>query len=516
MDYFIYPMFLLLGLIIGVIIILLINTIRYKNNENKMNKLLINAQKEASLIKKEALEEAEEKIKILEQKTQFEVLEKKEDIRKEYEKLEQREEALVKRDEILQKRELIMNDKEQKVFDLQEKNILKKEELDKLYKEEMTKLETISKFTKDEAKDLLIKKTKEMCSIELSNLIKDKEKEAKFTANEKAKEIITLAMQRYSSNLAASENVTIIEIPNEEMKGKLIGREGRNIRTIEAVTGVDLIIDDTPGSITISCFDPLRREIARICLETMIKDGKVNPTRIEDLYEKVSNEILEETRQVAKDTLNELGITIYEEELITLIGKLKYRSSYGQNLLNHSKEVAYIAGDIAAELGEDVTLARRAGLLHDIGKVINTEIGGSHVELGKELAKKYKENSVVINSIASHHGDEDATSIISVVIAIADSISASRPGARRDSSETYFRRLEELEKIGKSFQGVEKAFVVSAGRELRIMVKPEEIDDITSYKLAKEIKEKIEEEMSYPGIIKVIVIRETRVEEQAR
>ena len=455
-------------------------------------------------------------IKNLENKLKSEMLEKKEEVQKELERVEQREETLVKRDENIQRRELVLDEREQKIYSLQESNLQKKEQLTKLYNEEVSKLEEISNYSKDKAKDLLFERIKNLSAVEFNNYIKEKEKEAKYQASEKAKEFITMAMQRYAADMATLENVSVVEIPNEDMKGKLIGREGRNIRTIENVTGVDLIIDDTPGSITLSCFDPMRREIARICLETMIKDGKISPTRIEELYNKVTEEILEEARQEAKDVTNELGLAIYEEELLTLIGRMKYRTSYGQNLLKHAKEVAYIAGDIASELGEDVLLARRAGLLHDIGKVVSTDLGGSHVELGKEIAKKYKENSVVINSIASHHNDEEATSIIALIIAIADTISASRPGARRNSSETYFRRLEELEEIGNSFKGVDKAFVVSAGRELRVMVKPNQIDDLASYQLAKDIKAQIESKMTYPGIVKVIVIRETRVEEQAK
>lgn len=516
MDYLICLLFLLLGLIIGIIIVLLINAIRFKNNENKINKMLINAKTEADILKNKTLKEAEEKTRVLENKVLRELDEKKSEYKKEKLRLEQREESLSKRDEILQKRELLMDEKEHKIFVLQEQNNDKKLQLDRIYNEELLKLEKISNYSMSEAKRILINKINESCELEFSNLIREKEQEAKFVAKEKSKNILVSSMQRYVGDLVISENVTMVEIPNEEMKGKLIGREGRNIRTIEAITGVDLIIDDTPGVVVLSCFDPLRREIARICLETMIKDGKIHPSRIEDLYEKVSNDIIEETNENAKAVLIELGINIFEEELITIIGRLKYRSSFGQNALQHSIEVAYLAGNIASELGEDITLARRAGLLHDIGKAINTEIGGSHVEIGKEIAKKYKEHEVVINSIASHHGDEEATSIISSIVGMADAISASRPGARKDSSENYFRRLEDLEKIGNSFSGVEKAFAVQAGRELRVIVNPKEVDDIVSFKLAREIKNKIESEMSYPGVIKVVLIRQTRIEEQAK
>lgn len=516
MDHLMYLLFLLLGLIIGIIIILLINAIKVKNNENKINNMLINAKKEAKIIKKEAIEEAQEQILLLEKKTNIEIQEKKEEVKEELKRLEFREETLVKRDENLQKREFSMDEKEQKLTRLQEKTSEKQIELDNLLKIEIKRLEQLSGYSETEAKKLLIEKVNQTCELEFANIVRKKEQEAKFTSAEKSKNILVSSMQRYVADLVISENVSVVQIPTEEMKGKLIGREGRNIRTIEAVTGVDLIIDDTPGVVVLSCFDPLRREIAKICLETMIKDGKINPSRIEDLYDKVSENILEEITQVGKETIIELGITIYDEDLIHTIGKLKYRSSYGQNALQHSKEVAYLAGNIASELKEDVTLARRAGLLHDIGKAVNTETGGSHVEIGKEIAKKYKEHEVVINSIASHHGDEDATSVISNIVGIADTISASRPGARRDSSENYFKRLEELEKIGNSFKGVDKSYAVQAGRELRIMVKSDEVDDLASFKMAKDIKNRIENEMSYPGIIKVVVIRQTKVEEQAK
>ena len=300
------------------------------------------------------------------------------------------------------------------------------------------------------------------------------------------------------------------------MKGRIIGREGRNIRTIEAITGVDLIIDDTPEAIVISSFDPLRREIAKITIETLIKDGRIHPTRIEEIYDKTVRDMKEKIREFGNNALFELGITKVDNELIEIIGRLHFRTSYGRNALNHSIEVAHLSGIMASEIGENVTLAKRAGLLHDIGKAIDHEVEGSHIEIGVDIAKKYKENDVVINAIASHHGDKEATTIISKLVQIADSLSASRPGARNDSLENYIKRLEQLEAISNDIKGVDKSYALQAGRELRVLVKPEEIDDVTSHKIAREIKEKIEKEMQYPGTIKVTVIRETRAEEEAK
>ena len=334
--------------------------------------------------------------------------------------------------------------------------------------------------------------------------------------DKKAKTMLVSCMQKYASDVANEQTVTVVELPNDEMKGRIIGREGRNIRTIEAVTGVDLIIDDTPEAIVLSSFDPLRREIARVTLETLIKDGRIHPTRIEELYDKVSKEMNVKIMEYGESALFDLGLTKMDSELVELIGKLHFRTSFGQNALMHSIEVAHISGLIAAELGENVTLAKRAGLLHDIGKAIDHEVEGSHVTIGSEIAKKYKENDIVINAIESHHGDTEATSVISVIVAIADALSASRPGARSDSLENYVKRLEELEKIASNTPGVDKSYAVQAGREVRVIVKPEEVDDLGSYKVARDIKTKIENELQYPGTIKVTVVRETRAVEEAK
>ena len=353
-------------------------------------------------------------------------------------------------------------------------------------------------------------------NFEIATYIKDRESEAKLEADKKAKSLLVTCMQRYASDVAGDQTVTVVALPNDEMKGRIIGREGRNIRTIEAVTGVDLIIDDTPEAIVLSSFDPLRREMARETIESLIKDGRIHPSRIEELYEKVSQDIKVKIRERGETALFDLGLTKMDSELVELIGKLNYRTSYGQNALQHSIEVANLAGILASEIGENVTLARRAGLLHDIGKAIDHYVEGSHVTIGSDIAKKYKENSTVIDAIESHHGDAEPKTIIAVLVAIADALSASRPGARNDSLENYLKRLEELENIANSIKGVEKTFAVQAGRELRVIVKPEDVDDLGSYKVARDIKTRIENELQYPGTIKVTVIRETRAIEEAK
>lgn len=421
-----------------------------------------------------------------------------------------------KRDENYQKREQLLDDREERLQDRLKKIQDDQAEMEKLKEEQIELLSKISGLDKNKAHDLIMKKIEEDMNVEIANYIKEREDEAKLTIDKSAKEMLVSTMQRYSSDVSNEQTVSTIELPNNEMKGRIIGREGRNIRTIEAVTGVDLIIDDTPEVIVISSFDPLRREIAKITIETLIKDGRINPTRIEEVYDRTVREMKEKIIEFGNNALFELGITKVDNDLIEIIGKLYFRTSYGQNALHHSMEVAHLAGIMAAELGENVTLAKRAGLLHDIGKAIDHEIEGSHVDIGVDLAKKYKENEIVINAIASHHGDAPQTNIISNLVQIADSLSASRPGARNDSLENYIKRLEQLESISNGISGVDKSYALQAGRELRVLVKPEEVDDVKSYKIAREIKEKIENEMQYPGTIKVTVVRETRVVEEAK
>ena len=388
--------------------------------------------------------------------------------------------------------------------------------MEEIKKEQLEKLEKISCYSKEEAREIILKKVEEDMSLEIAAYIKDKEAEAKMTVDKNAKSLLVSSMQKYASDVASEQTVTVVNLPSEEMKGRIIGREGRNIRTIEAVTGVDLIIDDTPEAIVLSSFDPLRREIARVAIETLIKDGRIHPARIEEIYDKTCKDMKAKILEYGDSALFELGLTKFEPELIELIGRLHFRTSYGQNVLRHSIEVASLAGIMAAEIGENVMLAKRAGLLHDIGKAIDHEMEGSHVELGVSIAKKYKEKDIIINAIESHHGDVEPTSIIAELVAIADALSASRPGARNDSLENYVQRLHDLENIANETEGVDKSFAMQAGRELRVLVKPEEVDDLTSHKIARDIKNRIEDELQYPGTIKVTVIRETRATEEAK
>ncbi len=506
----------IIGLFLGIGLTFLINHFRVNNAESKIKSYLEKAQKEAEKVKRDMLFSAKEESHKLKMDLDKEIKEKKAEIKESEERLIQREKNMDKRDENYQKREQLLDDREERLQDRLKKIQDDQAEMEKLKEEQIELLSKISGLDKNKAHDLIMKKIEEDMNVEIANYIKEREDEAKLTIDKSAKEMLVSTMQRYSSDVSNEQTVSTIELPNNEMKGRIIGREGRNIRTIEAVTGVDLIIDDTPEVIVISSFDPLRREIAKITIETLIKDGRINPTRIEEVYDRTVREMKEKIIEFGNNALFELGITKVDNDLIEIIGKLYFRTSYGQNALHHSMEVAHLAGIMAAELGENVTLAKRAGLLHDIGKAIDHEIEGSHVDIGVDLAKKYKENEIVINAIASHHGDAPQTNIISNLVQIADSLSASRPGARNDSLENYIKRLEQLESISNGISGVDKSYALQAGRELRVLVKPEEVDDVKSYKIAREIKEKIENEMQYPGTIKVTVVRETRVVEEAK
>lgn len=507
---------ILIGIFLGIITLVIINYIKGNSASKKAEKLLEKAKKEAEKIKKDFLLEAKEEEHKLKIEIDKEIKNKKAELGDLEEKLLIREGNIERRDQTLQNREQMLEEKENNIINKQKELQKEQVELEDIKQEQIKLLESIAGYSKNQAREMVLKKVEEMMNLEIAAYIKDREAEAKLEVDRKAKAMLTSSMQKYAGDVASEQTVTVVTLPNDEMKGRIIGREGRNIRTIEAVTGVDLIIDDTPEAIVLSSFDPLRREIARLTLEDLIKDGRIHPARIEEIYDTVTKDINAQILEYGESALFELGITKMDPELIEILGKLHFRTSFGQNALQHSIEVAHLAGILASEIGENVSLARRAGLLHDIGKSIDHEIEGSHVELGVQLAKKYKENEVVINAIESHHGDKEPTSIISELVAIADTLSASRPGARNDSSENYIKRLQELEGIAKSIDGVDKTFAVQAGRELRVIVQPEKIDDLGSYKVARDIKNRIEQELQYPGTIKVTVIRETRAIEEAK
>ena len=515
-DILIFILLVLIGIIVGALLIIVINVIK-GNTVSKKNQLMIEStKKEADKIKRDSILETKEELHRLKLETEKELKEKKLEVKEAENRLTQRESNMDKRELLFQKREEALDERESKIMARQTSILEEQAKIEEIKNEQIKILQELSGISREEAREMVMDKVRESISLEIANYIKERENEAKLSCDKKAREMLLHSMQRYASEVANEQTITVVNLPSDEMKGRIIGREGRNIRTIEAITGVDLIIDDTPEAVVLSSFDPLRREIARITLETLIKDGRIHPTRIEELYDKTSKDMNQKIIEYGNNALFRLGITKIDPKLVEIIGKLHFRTSYGQNALAHSLEVAELASSLAGELGENVTLAKRAGLLHDIGKAIDHEIEGSHVEIGVDLARKYHEPEEVINAIASHHGDTDPTSLISVIVAIADALSASRPGARNDSLENYLRRLEQLEKVTSDIAGIEKTFAVQAGRELRVIVKPEEVDDLTSYKIAREVKEKIEREMQYPGTIKITVIREVRAQEEAR
>ena len=517
MNHIVFSILLvLIGLFVGIIFMMILNSLKVLSATKKADKLLEDAEIQADKLKRDSILEAKEENHRLKADLDKEIKEKKAEIKESEDRLLAREESIDRRYQTLQNREQILDSKEQDLIDKQ-KDIQKEQvELENTKNEQIKLLEKIAGYSKEEAKDEIMKKVENMMNLEIASYIKDREAEAKLDVDKNAKNMLVTAMQRYAGDVAGEQTVTVVTLPNDEMKGRIIGREGRNIKTIEAVTGVDLIIDDTPEAIVLSSFDPYRREIARLTIEALIKDGRIHPSRIEEVYDKTASEMKAKLMEYGNDALFELGLTKVAPELVEALGKLHFRTSYGQNVLKHCVEVGHLTGLLAAELGENVTLAKRAGLFHDIGKSIDHEAEGSHVELGLDLVTKYGENEVVRNTVASHHGDCEPTSVIAVLATIADALSASRPGARNDSLENYIKRLTDLENIANEMDGVEKAYAVQAGRELRVIVKPSEIDDLQSHKLARDIKKGIEEKLQYPGTIKVVVIRETRVIEEAK
>ena len=477
--------------------------------ENEATRIINEAIRSGESRKKEMLLEAKDEIHKSRTEYEKEMKERKAEISKQERRLQQKEDTLDKKSDAFERKEDELNKRLANAAQTQaQAEDLKKKQLDTL--------EQISGLTQDQAKEYLLKSVEDDVRHESAMKIKEIEQQTKDEAEDKAREIIATAIQRCAADHAAEVTVSVVPLPNDEMKGRIIGREGRNIRTLETITGVDLIIDDTPEAITVSSFDPVRREIARLALEKLIADGRIHPTRIEDMVEKAKKEVDRTIREEGERACYETGVHNLNPELVKILGRQKYRTSYGQNVLNHSIEVAHIAGLMAAELGVDVALAKRAGLLHDLGKSIDHEVEGSHVQLGADLVRKYKENPVVINAVEAHHGDVEPKTVIAVLVQAADAISAARPGARRENVENYIRRLQKLEELTSSYPGVEKAYAIQAGREVRIMVKPEVVSEDNMSLLARDIAKKIEAELEYPGQIKVNVIRETKAVEFAK
>ncbi len=480
------------------------------------NKIIDDAKAEGEKRKKELISEGKEEVASLKKEYEQEVREKKAELQEEAKKLERRETSLDNRSVNLDKRESNLEQKEnkleQRIADIEKRS----DKIEELIQEQEKKLMEISGYTQDEARQIVMSRLEEEMHMEMALYVKEEVEKAKYEATRKSQVILANAIQQYANETISEKTVSVVALPNDEMKGRIIGREGRNIRTIEQVTGVDLIIDDTPDSVVISCFDPIRREIARRTLEILVTDGRIQPPRIEEVFQRCTKDIENEIREEGEKAVFEVGIGKIHPELVKLIGKMHFRTSYGQNVLFHAKEVAFLAGKMAAEIGEDEILARRAGLLHDIGKATDHEQEGSHVEIGVEIATKFREHPTIIDAIASHHGDKEAETVIAHLVSAADTLSAARPGARSESLDNYIKRLEQLEALTKEFKGVDKTYALQAGREVRIIVKPEEITDAEAYLLARNIKNKIEQNMNYPGTIKVTVIRETRVQEVAR
>ena len=510
----------ILSYVLAVAVGVLIYFVYAKLNISKANvsaqKIIDDATSKADNLVKEAILDAKTQAYELKLEAEKEIKEQKQEITELENNLSEREKGIERRDIAVQGKEDVLEQRI-KQLDIKEAGIDKLEaELKDKIDSKVVELEKVAAMSAREAKEELFKQVEQQISLEMSAYIKEQEEEAKSKAADMSRDIIANAINRYAQEEVTERTVTVVDLPSEEMKGRIIGREGRNIKAIEQATGADLIIDDTPEAITISCFDPVRREVARLSLETLIRDGRIQPGRIEEVVDKTRKELDEVISKTGENAIFELGISRIDKEIVKQIGKLKYRTSYGQNALQHSLEVAHLAGIMAAELGLNQQLAKRAGLLHDIGKAMDHEMEGSHVELGAKFAKKHGEHPTVINAIASHHGDVPATSVISILVAAADTLSAARPGSRSETIENYIQRLEKLEEMAKSFDGVDRVYAIQAGREIRIVVKPDKVDDLASHKIARDIKTKIEEELTYPGHIKVTVIREIGASEIAK
>ena len=500
---------LLIGILAGYIIRKTIGEKAIGGAEQTAKNLILDAENKAETIKKEIALKAKEDALKYKDEAEKEIKSRRSELSKSENRLNQKEETIDKKLENIERKEQSITAKEQNIT-------RKQKELDELHSKQVAELEKISGYTRDEAKEILLKQVEKEIRYEASLMIKDIEQKAKEEGEKRAREIITTSIQRCAADHVAESTVSVVPLPNEEMKGRIIGREGRNIRAIENATGIELIIDDTPEAVILSGFDPVRREVARIALEKLIVDGRIHPARIEETVKKAEKEVNASIKEAGEQTLYDTGIHNLHPELVKLLGRLKYRTSYGQNVLKHSEEVSHLAGLMAGELGMDARLAKRAGLLHDIGKAIDHDKEGTHVDLGIEVLKKYKENQAVIDAMAAHHGDYEAKSLEAVLIAAADALSAARPGARRETLETYVKRLQQLEEIANNIKGVDKSFAIQAGREIRVIAQPDKVTDAEMPMLAREIAKKVEEELDYPGQIKVNIVRETRAVDYAK
>ncbi|NLL42247.1 MAG: ribonuclease Y [Firmicutes bacterium] len=504
-----YGVIAVIGLAAGYFIRKMSAEATIKSAEEEARRILQEAERDAETKKREALVEAREEIHKSRAEVEKESRERRAELNQLERRLSQKEETLDKRSDSLERKDEVLHRKLREVEQRQA-------EVGELLERQRTELERISHLTTEQARELILKTVEDEVKHETAILIRELENQARETADKQARDIISLAIQRTAADHVAESTVSVVPLPNDDMKGRIIGREGRNIRALETLTGIDLIIDDTPEAVILSGFDPVRREIARIALERLIADGRIHPARIEEMVEKARKEVDAVIRDAGEQATLDTDVHGMHPELIKLLGRLRFRTSYGQNVLKHSVEVAHLAGIMAAELGVDARLARRAGLLHDIGKAVDHEIEGTHIEIGIDLLRKYKENEDVIHAMACHHGDYEAESVEAVLVTAADSISAARPGARRETLESYIKRLQKLEDIASSFDGVEKSYAIQAGREVRIMVKPDKVNDATAVQLSRDIVKRIEAELEYPGQIKVTVIRETRAVEYAK